>query len=334
MFRYSALLNKEKPMSIKRSSLTLVLILSAACTQVTASEVSGGEMRLMYASERTRATLSIVSARADGSDLREHVPVAVARRGEYEPSVSPDGKFIAFTTYRYSGWKIAISDTNGRNVRRLTADPQYVYDASWSPDGAQLVYRRIVNHGGAYFRGNGDIFLINVDGTGNRNITNDDTEHARNPSFAPEGQSIVYDAFVGEQLFIVTVKADGSAKARIEIGQSHAFAPSWSPDGQWIAHLRQAEDEYTDLWVMRPDGSGARNLTQSRAKGYAPIGDRIQHWQYGTSWSPDGQFIAFTADYEEEGNVDIYSVKSDGGPVTRLTSTKGADTHPHWYRAP
>lgn len=321
-------------MFLKGSSLTLALFLGSGNTQLIAGEISGDEMRLMYASEQTSTTLSIVSTRADGSDLREHVPIAVNRRGEYEPSVSPDGKFIAFTTYRYSGWKIAISDINGRNVRRLTMDPQYVYDASWSPDGTQLVYRRIVNHGGAYFRGNGDIFLINEDGSNNRNITSDDTEHARNPSFAPDGQKIVYDAFVGDQLFVATVKPDGSTKRRVNTGESHAFAPSWSPDGQWIAHLRQEEDDYTDLWVMRSDGSDARNLTQSRARGYAPIGDRIQHWQYGTSWSPDGQFIAFTADYEEEGNVDLYTVRVNGGPVARLTSGKGADTHPHWYQAP
>ena len=83
---------------------------------------------------------------------------------------------------------------------------------------------------------------------------------------------------------------------------------------------------------MRQDGSEARNLTQSRSNGYTRIGDRIQHWQYGTSWSPDGRLIAFTADYAEAGNVDIYSVSTGGGPLTRITKGKGADTHPHWYR--
>lgn len=317
-------------MSKKSVKGVLGLVLLALSSPLKAE----GGLRLMYASERTRDTLSIVSVRADGPDLREHVPVSVARRGDYEPSVSPDGKSIAFTTYRYGGWKIAVSDMNGRNVRRLTMDPQYAYDASWSPDGQRLVYRRIVNKGGAYFRGNGDIFVINADGTGNRNITNDDSEHARNPSFSPDGQLVAYDAFVGEQLFVVTVRPNGTDKTRIEMGGVHAFAPSWSPDGAWVAHLRQDEDEYTDLWIMRPDGSDARNLTDSRANGYAPIGDRIQHWQYGTSWSPDGKLIAFTADYADKGNIDIYTVPVAGDTITRVTTRKGDDTHPHWYRTP
>lgn len=307
----------------------LATLLSASSNSYGATE---DPMRLMYASERTRDTLSIVSARPDGTDVQEHVPVAVNRRGEYEPSVSPDGRKIAFTTYRYSGWKIAISDMNGRNVRRLTMDPQYVYDPSWSPDGSQLVYRRIVNNGGAYFRGQGDIYVINADGTGNRNVSNDDDEHARNPSFSPDGQSIVYDAFVGEQLFVVTVNPDGSDKKRIQLGETHGFAPSWSPDGAWIAHLRQAEDGFTDVWMMRPDGSEARNLTNSASNNLPSIGNRIQHWQYGTSWSPDGALIAFTADYEDEGNVDIYTVSVETGLISRVTKRKGADTHPHWYQ--
>ncbi len=319
---------------MQHSTLILAGMLLAHASSVKAENMPASKMRLMYASEQTKDTLSIVSTDVDGTDFRVHVPVAVARRGEYEPSVSPDGNSIAFTTYRYSGWKIAISDMNGRNVRRLTMDPQYVYDASWSPDGTQLVYRRIVNNGRAYFRGNGDIFLINADGSGNRNISNDDSEHARNPSFSPDGQLIVYDAFVGEQLHVITVKPDGSAKTRLNTEGDHAFAPSWSPDGDWIAHLRQGEDEYTDLWIMRQDGSEARNLTKSRQNGFAPIGNRIQHWQYGTSWSPDGHKIAFTADYLEKGNVDIYIVSDLRGPATRITKRKGADTHPHWYRLP
>ena len=289
-------------------------------------------LRIMYSSEQPAATMAVFSMAVDGTDRRSHVPAAVMRRGEYEPSVSPDGRFLAFTTYRYGGWKIAVSDMGGKNVRRLTMDPQYAYDASWSPDGEMLVYRRIVNRGQAYFRGSGDIFLINADGSGNRNLTNDDGEHARNPSFSPDGKMVVYDAFVGEQLKVGLVSIDGTKKHLLDTGTSHAFAPSWSPDGQWIAHLRQDGEGYTDLWVIKPDGNDARNLTNTKLKGLSAIGDRIQHWHYGTSWSPDGRWIAFVADYEEPGNVDIYRVAADGSALSRLTHRKGADAHPHWYR--
>lgn len=303
------------------------------------SGIAGAEpiknMRILYSSEQPAATMAVFSMAKDGSDRTLHVPAAVRRRGEYEASVSPDGKRLAFTTYRYGGWKIATSDLDGGNVSRLTMDPQYVYDANWSPDGQQLVYRRIVNNGQAYFRGQGDIFIINRDGSANRNLTKDETEHARNPSFSPDGNSVVYDAFVGEQLHIGFVGSDGSDKRRLSLENDvHAFAPSWSPDGQWLAHMRQDSEGYTDLWVMRPDGSDARNLTSSRERGWPMIDNRIQHWHYGTSWSPDGEWIAFVADYQEPGNIDIYRTTVSNGETIRLTQRKGADAHPYWYHPP
>lgn len=325
-------------MKIKWSSALGFLVAVDLSFAISATEIPPASQlhtvpsgRILFASERQRDTLSIVSTDSKGAGLRQHVPASVARRGDYEPSVSPDGKSIAFTTYRYGGWKIAISDLDGGSARRVTMDPQYVYDASWSPDGKKLVYRRIVNNGGAYFRGNGDVFVINTDGTGNRNLTADDSEHARNPSFSPDGAHVIYDAFVGEDLHVVRINADGRQKQRLPAAGLHAFAPSWSPDGQWIAHMRQGNDGYTDAWVMRPDGSDARNLTKSRSNNLPAIADRIPHWQYGTHWSPDGEWIAFVADYAEPGNVDIYLISLRDQILARLTAFGGTDTHPFWY---
>lgn len=289
--------------------------------------------RILFSSERSaKDTLSLFSVAADGSDVKQHVKISVNRRGEYEPSISPDGKKIAFTTYRYGGWKIAIADLDGGNVRRLTMDPQYAYDASWSSDGKRIVYRRIVNKGGAYFRGNGDIYAINVDGTNNINLTNAEDEHARNPAFSPDGKHIIYDVFVGEDLKIMLMEQDGRNRRAVPADGQYVFAPSWSPDSDWIAHLRQDSDGFVDVWRMKRDGTGAENLTKSKEAGFHAIGDSIQHWEYETHWSPDGSQIAFTADYEEKGNIDIYLVAVESGKITRLTREKGTDTHPFWYQ--
>jgi len=105
--------------------------------------------------------------------------------------VSPDGKHLAFTTYRYGGWKIAISDIDGKNVRRVTMDPQYAYDPHWSPDSKRLMYRRVEPYGRAYYDGQADIFSINVDGSDNRNMSKSPKAGDGKPAYSPDGKFVV-----------------------------------------------------------------------------------------------------------------------------------------------
>ncbi len=60
-----------------------------------------------------------------------------------------------------------------------------------------------------------------------------------------------------------------------------------------------------DLWVAGRDGQNPRRLTSDIGVEYSPV------------YSPDGEWIAFSAQYE--GNVDVYLVPSEGGIPRRLT---------------
>ena len=66
-----------------------------------------------YFFKREKGTLSLYSFDFLTKDIKLHVKASVSGRGEYEPSVSPDVKNLAFTTYRYGVWKVAISDIDG-----------------------------------------------------------------------------------------------------------------------------------------------------------------------------------------------------------------------------
>jgi Tol biopolymer transport system component len=60
--------------------------------------------------------------------------------------------------------------------------------------------------------------------------------------------------------------------------------PLFSPDGQWIAFTRKAirANEGKQVWLMRPDGTEATNITQSPEIHFGP-----------PAWSPDGRFLTF-----------------------------------------
>jgi WD40-like Beta Propeller Repeat len=155
------------------------------------------------------------------------------------------------------------------------------------------------------------------------------------PSWAPGGRRIVYAQMSHS---IVVLGADDSKRV-IATGTT----PAWSPDGRLIAFSRCAsEDTGCSLWIVRPNGTGLRRLTDGtmneRAPDWAPNGRRlvfqadtglwtIRRRAFGRrprqltdsgvspSWSPDGTQIAFGRD---DG---VYVVAKDGSNLHRLLAT-------------
>jgi Tol biopolymer transport system component len=85
--------------------------------------------------------------------------------------------------------------------------------------------------------------------------------------------------------------------------------PAFSPDGRTIAFVRAG-----DLYSVRPDGSGQRQLTSGAPLDSAPI------------VSPDGKHVVFERSASEGGPADLYSVRALGGGLHALTSGS-ADDH-------
>jgi Tol biopolymer transport system component len=142
-----------------------------------------------------------------------------------------------------------------------------------------------------------------------------------------------------------------------------AFAPSWSPDGEWIvfgfgSFLQGRRSGPGKIMIVRRDGTGAQNFTPGmpnagfpswspdgkeivfRSWGPAEMGLRILNPQARSVrvltngpdnlpyWSPDGSRVLFTRKQEE--NFDIYTIKPDGTDVRRMTTFPANDAHAVW----
>src|ERR1051325_9810460 len=92
---------------------------------------------------------------------------------------------------------------------------------------------------------------------------------------SPNGATIVFD-LLGD---IYTVPLAGGKETRVSSGRAFDAMPPWSPDGRWIVYSSD-KNGGADLWIVRPDGSGARAIvSQDEGAFIAPV------------WSHDGKFV-------------------------------------------
>ena len=93
--------------------------------------------------------------------------------------------------------------------------------------------------------------------------------------------------------------------------------PDWAPTGAFIA-FQSFKGGTFHIWLMKPDGSGVRQLTDGHGDDRDP---RI---------SPDGKKVAFSSDRAFKGNYDIWVADIESGKVTQRTSAPADEFEPAW----
>ena len=245
---------------------------------------------------------------------------------------------IAFTTgvvFRQGNADLVRSDlyvmnADGSDKRRLTRSDWGFYQPAWSPDGRRIAFEERLDPrrwGGQCGGCNVEIYVVNADGTGRRNLTRN-AGYDAGAVWSPDGQKIAYIGSRGKgsgpwgKADIYVMNADGSSQQRLTPNPQADLHPVWSPDGRQIAFTSWHSPNW-DIWVMNADGSGLENLTKSRA----------QEWAY--TWSPDGRKLAFvrtrnTTERSDRG-WELYVVNADGSGQRRLLRTaRPINAPPAW----
>jgi TolB protein len=236
---------------------------------------------------------------ADGTDLTRltHTPAF-----EFDPSWSPDGTQIAYRSDRGEESEIWVMNADGTHQRRLTAG----LSPAWSPDGSSIAYASPGHDPNPPLSG---ISIINADGSGQHRLPN--TDGGEYPSWSPDGKRIAFNSNLTGDHVMYIAKADGSEVVDLSrVGEGWQVA--WSPDGRSILFTshRDHPDNYTDIYVMRPDGSAVRRLTHNSA--------------YTPAWSPDGDHIVASA-------PGLVITAPDGSNVRALpTQGVGETALPDW----
>ena len=181
-----------------------------------------------------------------------------------------------------------------------------------------------------------DIFTAAPDGSDLKQITKTPGYDAE-ATIAPNGKKIVFTSVRDGDLDIYTMDLDGRNVKRLTTEVGYDGGPFFSSDSKWIvyrAHHPKTEREIGDyrallnehlirptsleIWVMKADGTGKRQITNNGKANFAPY------------FFPDGKRIIFSSNMNDPRgrNFDLYAIKVDGTGLEQITYNETFDGFP------
>jgi TolB protein len=154
---------------------------------------------------------------------------------------------------------------------------------------------------------------MDADGGHQRRLTTEDYTRHFYPSMAPDGKSVVYAQFGGENVYdIYEITLDGQV-TQLTDGLGVLTAPEISPDGKKIAFTHGFENGNHAIWVMDRDGSNPHQVYKT---GWDP------------TWSPDGKEILFASD--TDGSVQMYIITLESGNTRQVNQMEHLRGRTDW----
>jgi Tol biopolymer transport system component len=271
--------------------------------------------------------------RVDGSD--DHAIASELSGRTAHPDFSSDGRHLVIDELASEADvdQIYIGDGNGDHFRLMArcAPPACLdhWEAAWSPDGQRLV---MSTAGGRLTEQAPTRFGLAVVATQSVHTILDHPSRDGQDHFArwsPDGQSLIFwrerGASEGSpQSAIFRIDADGARLHRLTAWSLAAGDPDWSPDGSSIVFSTHpllifeggAESE---LYAMKPDGTGLRQLTHDGDGGPRATQPR---------WTRDGTAIVYVETGSGGFPRHISAIRPDGTDDASVLAERDLYTHP------
>ncbi len=228
-----------------------------------------------------------------------------------QPSWSPNGRRIAYwgVVHEKSERGVWTVPAEGGKAVQVLSDRSLTWNPVWSPDGAWLYF--ISDRSGSL-----NLWRIGIDQDSGRvsgapEPVTSSSQSIRFLTLSRDGSRIAYatderrDSLEARTFDAERLAPGGEAVPLVGAKAVRSVDPS--PDGQWLAFDTLPPGE--DLYLVRADGSGLRQLTRDEHR------DRIPRW------SPDGRLLLFYSN--RSGRYEAWAVPPDGSRVEQLTRSTG-----------
>jgi TolB protein len=223
------------------------------------------------------------------------------------PSWSPDGRALAYTSYRRGSQDIFVTDLDTRRQSSPTGGRGQNSLPAWSPDGKQIAFTSTRD-------GNSEIYVMNADGTDARRLTTNwaiDTS----PAWSPDGKQLAFTSNRTGSPQIWVMRADGTDQ-RALTAEKYCDRPTWSPGPiDEIAYVSQTRTGF-DIEVIDTATRRVRQLT------FGPENE-------SPTFSPNGRHIAFTS--RRTGTQQIWTMTRTGTGLRQVTRI-GNNSMASWSR--
>jgi len=231
---------------------------------------------------------------------------------------------IAFASDRTGNFDIYLMNVDGSGLINLTDYPFHEGAPAWSPDGTRIAFVSEDPFPGWSVEYVGsEIHVMNADGTGKINLTNDPADDTW-PVWSPDGSKIAFLSNRGcedgcDDLDLFVMNSDGSEPVRLTDDAEWDWMPKWAPDGSRIVFVKEVGSQ-NEVFVVNVDGSDLARLTNDPNTTYAD--------DVFPSWSPDGSKILFATGRDQNG--EIYTMNPDGTGALNLTRRATEEWWAEW----
>ncbi|HWK11915.1 MAG TPA: hypothetical protein VNR64_17775 [Vicinamibacterales bacterium] len=276
-----------------------------ARTKLTFSSDRDGER--MKGPTGEREIKEVYIADYDGANQRR---VTATHTLNITPVWAPDGKSIAYTSYRRGYQDIFVSYIyEGRLETPANGNwGKQNYLPVFSPDGTKIAFTSTRD-------GNPEIYVMNRDGSGVHRLT-DNPSIDVTPTWSPSGNQIAWTSDRTGNPQVYVMNADGTGQRRLTTS-GYCDRPTWSPDPfNEIAYAMRSGGGF-DIMVYSFATGDARRITDGIGSNESP------------AFSPNGRHIAFAS--TRLGKQQIFTIARDGNDLRQITK-EGNNGYPNWSR--